>query len=132
MKRPELTASLQAERSVQRPYLFACSFYGIAPKRECENPSRSFDNPFITAFENLAMLTEICAHDLLKDENRLQQVRECFAQLLLLVDRLVGRLSTAVTVAWSPSRWLAIILETLEQEVRRVNMAVLLQLLTEA
>ncbi|KDQ31322.1 hypothetical protein PLEOSDRAFT_1102291 [Pleurotus ostreatus PC15] len=116
MKRPELTASLQAETSVQRPYLFACSFYSIAPKRECENPTRSFDNPFITAFENLTMLTEICAHDLLKDENRLQQIRECFAQLLLLVDRLVGRLSTTVTVAWVPSRWLAIILETLEQE----------------
>ncbi|KAG5220330.1 Dopey, N-terminal-domain-containing protein [Salix suchowensis] len=116
MKRPELTASLQAETSVQRPYLFACSFYSIAPKRECGNPSRSFDNPFITAFENLTMLTEICAHDLFKDENRLQQIRECFAQLLLLVDRLVGRLSTTVTVAWVPSRWLAIILETLEQE----------------
>ncbi|KAJ8503598.1 hypothetical protein ONZ45_g10714 [Pleurotus djamor] len=116
MKRPELTASLQAESSTQRPYHYACTFYGINPVKEVQSPNRSFDIPFVTAFEDLISLSEVCAHDLLKEESKRLQLRESFAQFLLLVDRLVGRLGTSVTVCWEPNKWLGIILDVLEHE----------------
>ncbi|KAF5384809.1 hypothetical protein D9615_001099 [Tricholomella constricta] len=116
MQRPDLTGPIEAKRTTQRPYLFACSFYGIDPIDIPPTPGASFTVPFVSAFENLANLSIRCAQSLDGDSTDVVTLREVFSQTLLLIDRLVGRLGTTVTISWDPAKWLQVILLGLGRE----------------
>jgi len=118
MQRPELTGAIEAQRTTQRPYLFACSFYGITPIATPTTPAASFAVPFASIFENLAALSRTCSEALIQSSSNLVTLREVYSLSLLLIDRLVGRLGTSVEIAWKPSRWLQLILHVLEHEVK--------------
>lgn len=117
MQRPELTGSIEVKRTTQRPYLFACSFYGITPVAAYAAPDGSFAIPFTSAFENLIELSLNCANSLIQGSENVVVLREVFSQSLLLIDRLVGRLGTSVKVEWNPATWLYMLLRTIDHEV---------------
>ncbi|KAF8079121.1 Dopey, N-terminal-domain-containing protein [Lyophyllum atratum] len=116
MQRPDLTGPIEAKRTTQRPYLFACSFYGIDPIAVPPTATTSFAVPFVSAFENLATLSRIFAQTLTTGSADTTVLREVFSQTLLLIDRLIGRLGTSVTIPWDPVEWLQVILQALEHE----------------
>lgn len=107
-------------RAIERPFLFACNFYGLTPvviPPTSETPDGSFTIPFVSAFESLASLSQNCAQSLVKGSENVDVLREVFAESLLLIDRLAGRLGAPVKVAWDTSRWLQAVLRALEHEV---------------
>ncbi|KAL0951843.1 hypothetical protein HGRIS_008504 [Hohenbuehelia grisea] len=113
MKRPELT---KAEASSQRSYLFACTFYDLPPSSDVPESTTPVPIPFASAFENLVSLSMVHAQMLINDAADRSQLRDVFSQVLLLIDRLVGRLGTTLSVAWDPTKWLNILLASLEHE----------------
>lgn len=124
MRHPELTGDIQAASTSQRPYLFACSFYGITPIASVPTlPGTSFDAvPFVAAFQNFAALSVKCAHSLMgASGSGAAPLREVFSQTLLILDRLIGRLGSPIHVAWDPEEWLSVVLRSVEHEVRVSN-----------
>ncbi|KNZ76347.1 Protein dopey [Termitomyces sp. J132] len=117
MQRPNLTGPIETKRTTQRPYLFACSFYGVDPIAIPESLPNSFAVPFVSAFENLATITRRCAQKLITSCSDIVVLREVFSLSLLLLDRLSSRLTTSVTLRWNPDDWLQVILEGLEHEL---------------
>lgn len=117
MQRPELAGAVEAKCTTQRPYLFACSFYGITPIAIPTDSATYFAVPFASVFENLTSLSHICAEILIQGSSNISTLREVYALSLLLIDRLVGRLGTSVEIAWKPARWLHLVLNVLEHEV---------------
>ncbi|KAG6817586.1 hypothetical protein H0H87_006963 [Tephrocybe sp. NHM501043] len=115
-QRPDLTGPIEAKRTTQRPYLFACSFYGIDPIAIPPSSYASFAIPFVSAFENLVTLTRNCAEALTASSPDVVILREVYSLSFLLLDRLAGRLNTSVTLPWDPSAWLQVILSALEHE----------------
>jgi hypothetical protein len=116
MQQPELTGS-KVECSTMRPYLFACSFYGITPITTPIKSPPSFAVPFASVFENLVSLSGICAEVLIQNSSNLVTLREVYSHSLLLIDRLVGRLGTSVQTSWEPTGWLRAVLHAVEHEV---------------
>ncbi|RDB28675.1 Protein dopey [Hypsizygus marmoreus] len=116
MQRPDLSGPMEDKRTTQRPYLFACSFYGITPIELPPGQHFSFAIPFVSAFENLASFSLKCAQSLIKGSDNVVVLREVYSQSLLLIDRLVGRLGTSVQVAWNPSEWMQVVLRGLDHE----------------
>ncbi|GLB43530.1 putative dopey, N-terminal [Lyophyllum shimeji] len=116
MQRPDLVGPVQATRATQRPYLFACSFYGIEPVTVPATSRTSFAVPFVSAFESLASVSLICAQALPSGSADITTLREVFSHTLVLIDRLVGRLGTSLTISWDPSGWLRAVLQALEHE----------------
>lgn len=113
-----------AVSSSQGPLEFACSFYGI------ENPFHdpiqriNADKPFVTNFEDLISLTTTVTTSLRNCAPELSQpLRVTFAQSILLVMRLLGRmdqkLDAPFDVDWDPSEWLSSVLESVELPVRK-------------
>ena len=103
---------------------FACSFYGI------ENPfgdpiqRTSANKPFVTNFEDLAVLTTTAATSLMSCTPELSQpLRATFTQSILLIMRLLGRmdqkLDAPFDIDWDPPEWLSIVLESVEHPVRK-------------
>ncbi|KAG5733413.1 Protein dopey, partial [Termitomyces sp. T112] len=117
MQRPNLTGPIETKRTTQRPYLFACSFYGVDPIAIPESLSNSFAVPFVSAFENLATITRRCAQKLITSCSDIVVLREVFSLSLLLLDRLSSGLTTSVTLPWNPDDWLQVILKGLEHEL---------------
>lgn len=118
MQRPELTGEIQEASKTQRPYTFACTFYGITTIDDVPLPQGSFTIPFGSAFENLASLSVNFAQVLSNDSKNLPFLREIFSGSLMLMDKLVGRLGTEISVAWKPEEWLSVVLDCLEHDVR--------------
>ncbi|KAG6911306.1 hypothetical protein DXG01_002145 [Tephrocybe rancida] len=116
LQRPDLTGPIEAKRTTQRPYLFACSFYGIDPVAIPPSLPVSFAVPFVSAFENLAMFAKNCAQALTASSPDVTILREVFALSLSLLDRLTDRLATPSTLAWNPTEWLHVILSGLDNE----------------
>lgn len=116
MQRPELTGAIEANRTAQRPYLFACSFYGITPIATPTKSTASFTIPFTSVFENLTSISRISAEVLIRGSPDIVTLREVYSYSLLLIDRLVGRLGTSVEIVWRPSTWLQLVLHALEHE----------------
>ncbi|KAG6841563.1 hypothetical protein C0991_009598 [Blastosporella zonata] len=116
MQRPDLTGPIEAKRTTQRPYIFACSFYGIDPIAIPPSISTSFAVPFISAFENLATFTRNCAQALIASSPDVVTLREVYSLSLSLLDRFAGRLGTSVTLTWDPNTWVQTILGGLEHE----------------
>lgn len=117
MQRPELTSEIQAASAAQRPYVFACTFYGAKPIPTIPAQKGSYSIPFASAFENIIRLSTSCAQSLLKKGSP-SRLREVFTQALLLIDRLVGRLGSSIEVLWNPTEWLSVVLKSLDHEVR--------------
>ena len=99
-----------------RPFLFACNLYDINPLGIPEGRG-SFAVPIASAFESLASLSLICAENLINNSENVVDLREVFSSSLILMEKLIGRLTTLVEVTWEPSNWLQIILQGLHHEV---------------
>lgn len=117
MQRPELTENMQAASISQRPYTFACIFYDIKPILKVPSHKGPFDIPFASAFENMVQLSLSCAKRLVATSDGSPLLMQAFSQLLLLLDRLVGRLGSPISVSWKPAEWLSVVLKSLEHEV---------------
>ena len=105
------------------PLEFACSFYGIVQPPNDPIRRACVDKPFVTNFEDLAVLTTIAATNLRSCTPELgQPLRDTFTQSILLVMRLLGRmdqkLDAPFDVDWDPSKWLSAVLESVEHPVR--------------
>ncbi|KAK7025465.1 hypothetical protein VNI00_015993 [Paramarasmius palmivorus] len=113
LHRPEVTSGIQEASESERPYKFACTFYGLKPNVEMPEPTGSFTKPFGSAFESLIGLSLKLSQILLTSPKEVNLAREHFAQSLLLIDRLVGRLNSRLDLEWDPEKWLSVVLETL-------------------
>ncbi|KAK0466281.1 Dopey, N-terminal-domain-containing protein [Desarmillaria tabescens] len=113
MQRPEASEGDTSARDSQRPYIFACTVYGIGPLAiEPAPSSRSFRIPFASSFESLVSLSSIFSHALVSAADKVVALREALCQTLLLLDTLVGRLGTStIKVTWHPSHWLSVVLD---------------------
>lgn len=120
MQRPEASEGDSSTRDSQRPYIFACTVYGIEPLAiEHASPSGSFNIPFASSFESLVSLSSIFSHLLVSATDKVVAFREVLCQTLLLLDALVGRLGTSMMkVTWHPSHWLSVVLDCIGHGVR--------------
>ncbi|KAJ6520217.1 Dopey, N-terminal-domain-containing protein [Mycena sanguinolenta] len=117
MQRPELNDDVEAAAKLQRPYIFAATFYGFKPTLDdTPTPLGPFTIPFASAFQNLIALSTSCSRFLTGGCESPGPLREASAQSLLLLDRLVERLDSQITLVWSPDQWLSLVLATLERE----------------
>ncbi|KAJ7750196.1 Dopey, N-terminal-domain-containing protein [Mycena metata] len=121
MQRPELSGDMEAAAKNQRPYVFAAMFYGFEPTLETPSPSGPFTIPFASSFQNLVTLSISCSR-LLTEGRTPGPLREVSSQILLLMDRLVDRLASPITLAWDPDQWLSSVLATLEHETGNFTM----------
>ena len=109
----------------QGPLEFACSFYGIENPFSISVQRTCVDEPFVTNFEDLTFLTTNVATSLMSCTPDLAQpLRGVFAQSILLIMRLLGRmdqrLDTPFDVDWNPSEWLSVVLESVDHPVRKI------------
>ncbi|KAK0500731.1 Dopey, N-terminal-domain-containing protein [Armillaria luteobubalina] len=113
MQRPETSEGDNSARESQRPYIYACTVYGIEPLTiEPVSLSGSFNIPFASSFESLVSLSSIFSHLLVSAADKVIAFREALCQTLLLLDALVGRLGTSMMkVTWHPSHWLSVVLD---------------------
>ncbi|THV06503.1 hypothetical protein K435DRAFT_960479 [Dendrothele bispora CBS 962.96] len=116
LQRPELNSEMHEAITTQRPYNFACTFYGIKPIVNTTPPSGSFTIPFGSGFEGLTNLSMIFAQNLSKSSEKTSLQRQLFSRCLTLIDGLAGRLDSTMVISWNPKIWLAVILESLSQE----------------
>ncbi|KAF8215761.1 Dopey, N-terminal-domain-containing protein [Mycena galopus ATCC 62051] len=117
MQRPELSGDMDMAAKSQRPYVFAATFYGFPPTLDDAPPlSGPFTIPFASAFQNLITLSTSCSRFLTEGCETPGPLREVSAESLLLLDRLVERLDSHITLIWSPDQWLSLALATLEHE----------------
>ncbi|KAG6879371.1 hypothetical protein C0992_003191 [Termitomyces sp. T32_za158] len=60
MQRPDLTGPIEAQRTTQRPYLFACSFYGVDPIAISGSVSDSFASAnFATVDRSVSLIVAL-------------------------------------------------------------------------
>ncbi|KAF8899262.1 Dopey, N-terminal-domain-containing protein [Infundibulicybe gibba] len=116
MQRPDMTDEIQVTTASQGPYQFACTFYKIEPIALVPGLDDPAALPFASAFENGIALSLSCAQGLSENPAGSTHLWAVLSQALLLLDRLVGRLRTTVTLSWNPNQWLALILQTLENK----------------
>ncbi|KIK71711.1 hypothetical protein GYMLUDRAFT_33858 [Collybiopsis luxurians FD-317 M1] len=119
---PEMTGEeMQKASETERPYIFACTFYHIPPTIDSEiipPPTGSFAMPFGSSFESLTSLSMVLGQTLTKakkGDKDLTLSREMFTQSLTLIERLISRLNSSVTLAWEPKTWLEGVLDTLHE-----------------
>ena len=120
--RPRLHEKSQTAPS-QGPLEFACSFYGIERPPVDPIQRASVDKPFVTAFEDLVVLTTAVATNLANCTPELAHLlRDAFSQSVLLVMRLLGRIDqksdAPFDIEWDPSEWLTVVLESVGHTVR--------------
>ncbi|KAJ3572176.1 hypothetical protein NP233_g3254 [Leucocoprinus birnbaumii] len=115
LERPEVTSDNENSRQTQRPYSFACTFYGIQATLTTPPPEGTFIIPQSSVFESLVSCTAKCAQALekLKDAAAL---REVFGGMLGFLNGMVNRLTAPVEMAWNPVEWLATLLQSMEYE----------------
>ncbi|KAJ6623058.1 Dopey, N-terminal-domain-containing protein [Mycena sp. CBHHK59/15] len=116
MQRPELSAELETAAKSQRPYVFAATFYGFKPTLDTAAPSGLFTVPFASAFQNLVALSINCSRFSSEGCDTPGPLREVSSQSLLILDRLVRRLDSQITLTWNPDQWLSSALASLEHE----------------
>ncbi|KAF8665364.1 hypothetical protein AX16_000383 [Volvariella volvacea WC 439] len=122
MHPPEVVSEIQKARADQHPYQFACTFYGLTPQFS-PVAGGSSSVPFTSSFETLTRLSTHFASQITSPASvsvtpPSSLTKEALAQVLLLTDRLIGRLgaSTAIEVSWNPKAWSHAILATFESE----------------
>lgn len=104
------------------PYARACQFYGVTSGDHDRGETRRSDVPFITAFEDLAVLSTVHARatvncgDATRKHNACRAL-ESFVKILALQEALVRGLAShdELAVGWEPARWLGAVLPMLEQ-----------------
>ncbi|KAJ7687383.1 Dopey, N-terminal-domain-containing protein [Mycena rosella] len=122
MQRPELSGEMEMAAKSERPYVFAATFYGFKPTLETTPPSGPFTIPFASAFQNLVTLSINCSRFMTNGCDTPGPLREVSSQCLLILDRLVGRLNSQVTLEWDPDQWLSSVLSALEHETCNFTM----------
>ncbi|KAJ7103154.1 Dopey, N-terminal-domain-containing protein, partial [Mycena belliarum] len=122
MQRPELNSEMEVTAKSQRPYVFAATFYGFKPTLDIPSLSGPFIIPFASAFQNLVTISARCSRFITEGCDTPGPLREVSSRCLLILDRLVGRLNSPVTIAWDPDQWLSSVLGALEHETCNFTM----------
>ncbi|KAJ6601434.1 Dopey, N-terminal-domain-containing protein [Mycena vulgaris] len=122
MQRPELSGEMEMAAKSQRPYVFAASFYGFKPTLETAPPTGPFTIPFASAFQNLVALSINCSRFMTEGCDTPGPLREVSSQSLLILDRLLGRLNSQITLSWNPDHWLSSVLAALKHETCNFTM----------
>ncbi|KAF9067320.1 Dopey, N-terminal-domain-containing protein [Rhodocollybia butyracea] len=126
LSRPEVKPDMQAVSENERPYIFACTFYDIKPVIDAPAPTGTYQVPFSSAFESLASLSMVLGISLTKANGNLTALREVFTKSLALIERLVSRLNSSITLVWEPKKWLEVILNIwLTVSLQNANFTVL-------
>lgn len=118
--RPQEKSQMPPSRG---PLEFACSFYGIERPPVGSIQRTCVDKPFVTAFEDLVVLTTTVATNLENCTPELaHSLRGAFTQSILLIMRLLGRMDqksdAPFDIDWDPSEWLTVVLESVGHTVR--------------
>ncbi|KAJ7755024.1 Dopey, N-terminal-domain-containing protein [Mycena maculata] len=116
MQRPELSAGMETAAQSERPYVFAATFYGFKPNLETDALPGPFTIPFASVFQNLVALSINYSRFFTEGCDTPGPLREVSSQSLLILDQLVGRLNSQITVVWNPEEWLSAVLATLEHK----------------
>lgn len=116
LERPEVTRDNTSARQTQRPYEFACTFYGIKDKLPTPPPEGHFTIPFSSIFESLVSCSAKCAQELSKVKDA-TLLREVFSGVLGLLNGMVNRLTGPIDVTWDPATWLGLLLQSMAYEV---------------
>ncbi|KAF9447031.1 hypothetical protein P691DRAFT_803039 [Macrolepiota fuliginosa MF-IS2] len=116
LERPEVTRDNINARQTQRPYQFACTFYGMKPVLGTLSPEGHFTVPFTSTFESLVSCSVKCAGELAMVVKDATILREVFGGILGLLNRMVGRLAGPIGVSWDPVAWFGALLDSMEYE----------------
>ena len=121
--RPKTREKLETPTS-RGPLEFACYFYEIEKPPGDSIQRKRVDIPFVTNFEDLIFLTTTTAASLMSCTGELAKpLRDAFAQSILLVMRLLGRVDqrsdAPFQVDWDSSKWLSVVLDSVEHLVRQ-------------
>jgi hypothetical protein len=115
--RPELTGERQAASRSQPPFAFARSFYGISSLPEPPPQQGVFDVPLASIFENAVSTSLNCVRGLSEASDNPFPLRDVFSQSLLLLERIVDRISASIDLSWNPSEWLHTVLPAINHQV---------------
>ena len=99
-----------------RPYLFACKFYGIAPKITPTQTSPS-PAPFSSVFDSYASISLRCARVLAEKSESTDNLKEALSRTFSLMNDLTTRLKSPMKVTWKPKEWLSFILACFSSDV---------------
>ncbi|KAF9524082.1 Dopey, N-terminal-domain-containing protein [Crepidotus variabilis] len=110
LRRPELNG-IQGVMTL-RPFDFACVFFKMS-KQDISCEAKSLTSPFASCFNSLISLVSTYASLLVSSTENSERLRVSMCSALSLIDRLVGRLSGPIDVAWEPSHWLPSVLSVL-------------------
>jgi hypothetical protein len=116
LERPEVTRDNDGARQTQRPYVFACTFYGIQDILPTPSPEGKFLVPQSSIFESLVSSSATCAQELTKIKDGVI-LREVLSGMLGLLNGIVTRLAAPAPVTWNPVEWLSTLLQSMEYEV---------------
>lgn len=116
LERPEVTDGNENSRQTQRPYVFACTFYGIQDTLSTPPAEGTFTIPQASIFESLVSCSAKCAQELEKMREA-SILREVFGGMLGLLNEMVIRLAAPVNLAWRPAEWLQILLQSMDYGV---------------
>ncbi|KAI5833359.1 hypothetical protein K523DRAFT_343112 [Schizophyllum commune Tattone D] len=111
LNRPELGDAMQEASVTERPYTYACTFYGTQAAFTVPEASTEFMSPFASVFGSFTALTEHLAKSASSEV-----AREVYSRMLLMLDELLELLSGPTKVSWNPDEWLSVALHVLEQE----------------
>ncbi|TRM61588.1 hypothetical protein BD626DRAFT_598473 [Schizophyllum amplum] len=103
--------TMEEASATERPYTYACTFYGMHAAFAVPNASTEFISPYSSSFESLTAMTT----HLTKSASS-EVAREIYSRMLSLLDELAGYLTGPVKVAWNPEQWLTVALGALDQE----------------
>lgn len=117
LSRPEVNTDMQVASDTERPYAFVCTFYHTNPIITVPPSVGIYTLPFGSAFESLTALSVAFGQTLIQAKGNLALLRELYSQSLGLIGRLIGGLSSPVTTAWEPRRWLSVALDTLHEVI---------------
>ncbi|TFK70447.1 hypothetical protein BDN72DRAFT_887964 [Pluteus cervinus] len=111
---PEVSPEVQNNRISQGPYQFACTFYGLASS--ITPPSEGSSTvPIASIFEGLMALSTQCVYKS-EDGSGVKFSRDAYSQISLLMNNVLNKLASPITVSWDPTLWLSAALQTFEQE----------------
>lgn len=121
-KRPELSQDFQAAGATLPAYKFACTFYGKNMSFFLPSSSSTSVTPFGSSFENL-LLSSACFSRALStsssDNHNLATLREGLSRSLLLLHRLVERITSPIVVNWPPE-WFPTVIDAIGHQVSLV------------
>ena len=111
LNRPELGDTMQEASVTERPYTYACTFYGTQAAFAVPKVSAEFISPFASVFGSFTALTEHLAKSASSEV-----AREVYSRMLFMLDELLEFLSGPTKVSWIPDEWLSVALHVLEQD----------------